>query len=151
MISIQGVSFTYPGSDAPVLRDLNLEVPQGAFTALVGNNGSGKTSLCKLLTGLIPHFFEGEICGSVTVNGQNTFDTRVSELSRHVGYVYQDLATVMYRAGLSIPMVNFFDGMNGGDITLDHIEKAVDITIDAAEGKQVEEYHWLALPWLHEE
>jgi pyruvate/2-oxoacid:ferredoxin oxidoreductase alpha subunit len=66
------------------------------------------------------------------------------------GYVYLDLTTVMYRAGISIPMVNFFDGMNGGDIKLEHIEKAVDITIDAAQGKDVEEYYWLALPWLYE-
>ena len=66
------------------------------------------------------------------------------------GYVYLDLTTVMFRAGISMPMVNFFDGMNGGDITLEHIEKAVDITIDAAQGKDVEEYYWLALPWLYE-
>ncbi|MFC1978435.1 pyruvate synthase subunit PorA [Chloroflexota bacterium] len=66
------------------------------------------------------------------------------------GYVYLDLTTVMYRAGIQMPMVNFFDGMNGGDITLEHIEKAVDITIDAAQGKDVEEYYWLALPWLFE-
>ncbi|MBT7289101.1 MAG: hypothetical protein HN837_01225, partial [Chloroflexi bacterium] len=66
------------------------------------------------------------------------------------GYIYQDLATVQYRAGLSVPMINFFDGMNGGDITLEHIEKAVDLTIDAAQGKDVEEYYWLALPWLYE-
>jgi len=66
------------------------------------------------------------------------------------GYVYLDLTTVMYRAGIQMPMINFFDGMNGGDITLEHIEKAVDITIDAAGGKDVEEYYWLALPWLYE-
>lgn len=66
------------------------------------------------------------------------------------GYVYLDLATVMYRAGISMPMVNFFDGMAGGDITLEHIEKAMDITIDAAQGKEVEEFYWLALPWLYE-
>lgn len=66
------------------------------------------------------------------------------------GYVYLDLTTVMYRAGIGMPMINFFDGMNGGDITLEHIEKAVDITIDAAQGKEVEEYYWLALPWLYE-
>jgi pyruvate/2-oxoacid:ferredoxin oxidoreductase alpha subunit len=66
------------------------------------------------------------------------------------GYVYLDLTTVMYRAGIQMPMVNFFDGMNGGDITLEHIEKAMDITIDAARGIDVEEYYWLALPWLYE-
>jgi pyruvate/2-oxoacid:ferredoxin oxidoreductase alpha subunit len=66
------------------------------------------------------------------------------------GYVYLDLTTVMFRAGIQMPIVNFFDGMNGGDITLEHIEKAMDITIDAAQGKNVEEYYWLALPWLYE-
>jgi len=66
------------------------------------------------------------------------------------GYVYLDLTTIMYRAGIQMPIINFFDGMNGGDITLEHIEKAVDITVDAAQGKEVEEYYWLALPWLYE-
>ncbi|MFC1951372.1 pyruvate synthase subunit PorA [Chloroflexota bacterium] len=66
------------------------------------------------------------------------------------GYVYLDLTTIMYRAGIQMPIVNFFDGMNGGDITLEHIEKAVDITMDAAKGKDVEDCYWLALPWLYE-
>jgi pyruvate/2-oxoacid:ferredoxin oxidoreductase alpha subunit len=66
------------------------------------------------------------------------------------GFVYLDLTTVMYRAGISMPMVNFFDGMAGGDITVEHIEKAVDITIDAGQGKDVEDYYWLAIPWLYD-
>lgn len=90
IVSIQDVTFTYPGADEPALRNLSLEVPQGAFMALVGNNGSGKTTLCKLLTGLVPHFFQGDIEGEVLVDGLDMFETRVSELARHVGYVYQD-------------------------------------------------------------
>src|SRR5262245_19159135 len=89
-VSIRGVNFTYPGASAPVLRDLDLEVPQGTFLALIGSNGSGKTSLCKLLTGLIPQFFQGDFEGTVLVNGQNTLETRVAALACHVGYVYQD-------------------------------------------------------------
>jgi energy-coupling factor transport system ATP-binding protein len=89
-ISISNVTFTYPGANSPALRDLSLEVPQGSFLALIGNNGSGKTSLCKLLTGIIPQFFQGDFSGNVLVNGLDILETRVVELARHVGYVYQD-------------------------------------------------------------
>lgn len=51
-IRLEGVSFTYPGTDRPVLTDLNLHLPAGSTVALVGSNGAGKTSLVKLLCGL---------------------------------------------------------------------------------------------------
>lgn len=89
-ISVQNATFTYPGANTPVLRDLSLEVPQGSFLALIGTNGSGKTSLCKMFTGIIPQFFQGDFSGTVLIHGKNILETRVSELARHVGYVYQD-------------------------------------------------------------
>lgn len=89
-ISIQNATFTYPGAQTPVLRDLSLEVPQGSFLALIGTNGSGKTSLCKMFTGIIPQFFQGDFSGTVRIHGKNILETRVSELALQVGYVYQD-------------------------------------------------------------
>jgi energy-coupling factor transport system ATP-binding protein len=89
-IVVDDLTFRYPGGDEPVLRDASLTVEQGEFTAVVGGNGSGKTTLCKTFNGLIPHFFEGAFDGRVTVAGIDTRESDVAELSRHVGYVFQD-------------------------------------------------------------
>ncbi|MCX6012390.1 MAG: pyruvate synthase subunit PorA [Chloroflexi bacterium] len=66
------------------------------------------------------------------------------------GFIYMDLTSILYRAGEKIPMVDFFDGMNGGDITLEHIEKAIDLTYNASKGQLPRDDYWLALPWLYE-
>lgn len=65
------------------------------------------------------------------------------------GFVFLDVSTILYRAGYRIPLVNFFDGMNGGDITIDHIEQAIDLTYQASKGHLEREDYWLALPWLY--
>jgi energy-coupling factor transport system ATP-binding protein len=89
-IVVDDLTFRYPGSDEPVLRDASVTIEPGEFTAVVGGNGSGKTTLCKTFNGLIPHFFEGRFDGSVTVAGTDTRESDVAELSREVGYVFQD-------------------------------------------------------------
>jgi energy-coupling factor transport system ATP-binding protein len=89
-IVVDDLTFRYPGGDEPVLRGASLTIESGEFTAIVGGNGSGKTTLCKTFNGLIPHFFDGEFDGLVRVAGIDTTDSSVAELSRHVGYVFQD-------------------------------------------------------------
>jgi energy-coupling factor transport system ATP-binding protein len=89
-IVVDDLTFGYPASDETVLRDANLTIGSDEFTAVVGGNGSGKTTLCKTFNGLVPHFFEGTFEGRVTVAGTDTRDSDVAELSRRVGYVFQD-------------------------------------------------------------
>ena len=89
-ITVEDLTFRYPGSDDPVLRNANVEIDSETFTAIIGGNGSGKTTLCKAFNGLIPHFFNGTFEGTVSVGGTVTTDSDVSELSRMVGYVFQD-------------------------------------------------------------
>ena len=89
-IVVDDLTFRYPGGEQPVLRGADLTIESGEFTAVVGGNGSGKTTLCKTFNGLIPHFFEGEFDGAVRVGGTDTRESNVGELSRHVGYVFQD-------------------------------------------------------------
>jgi energy-coupling factor transport system ATP-binding protein len=89
-IVVDDLTFRYPGSDESVLDGASVTIERGEFTAVVGGNGSGKTTLCKTFNGLIPHFFEGTYEGRVTVGGTDTRDASVAELSKQVGYVFQD-------------------------------------------------------------
>lgn len=89
-ISIDQVSFQYPGVEEPVLDQVSLNIHKGEFLAIIGSNGSGKSTLCKLMNGLIPHYYVGEFAGKVTVNGLVTTEHKVTDFSSHVGYVYQD-------------------------------------------------------------
>ncbi|AIQ61963.1 ABC transporter [Paenibacillus stellifer] len=96
-IEISEVSFTYPGSEQPVLSQAALTIEQGEFTAVIGGNGSGKSTLCKLFNGLIPYYYSGDFEGEVKINGQSTAGKSVAELSRMVGYVYQDFDNQLVR------------------------------------------------------
>ncbi|MGG3452596.1 ABC transporter ATP-binding protein [Paenibacillus rhizolycopersici] len=97
VIDIRNVSFTYPGSELPVLNQVNLTIEPGSFTAIIGGNGSGKSTLCKLLNGLIPHYYSGDFEGEVHIHGQSTAQKTVAKLSRRVGYVYQDFDNQLVR------------------------------------------------------
>ena len=96
-VEIAHLTFTYPGASQPTLRDISLQIQKGDFLAIVGNNGCGKSTLCKVLNGLIPHFIAGEFEGSVTVEGLNTLETDIGELAKKVGYVYQDFENQIVR------------------------------------------------------
>ncbi|WP_059048830.1 ABC transporter ATP-binding protein [Paenibacillus senegalimassiliensis] len=96
-IEVADVTFTYPGSDQPVLNHASLTIEHGTFTAIIGGNGSGKSTLCKLFNGLIPHYYSGDFEGEVRVQGMSTLQKNVAVLSKHVGYVYQDFDNQLVR------------------------------------------------------
>ena len=87
-VEIDQLTYTYPGASQPTLREITLRIPQGDFLAVVGNNGCGKSTLCKTLNGLIPHFITGDFAGRVKVGGLDTLESDVSLLAQKVGYVY---------------------------------------------------------------
>ena len=97
IIRIEDLTYTYPGAQQPTLSHVSLEIEKGDFLAVVGNNGCGKSTLCKVLNGLIPHFIAGEFSGSVFIDGENTLQADVGALARKVGYVYQDFENQIVR------------------------------------------------------
>ena len=96
-VEIDGLTYTYPGAPQPTLKEISLQIEKGDFLAVVGNNGCGKSTLCKVLNGLIPHFITGTFEGKVTVGGLDTLESEVAELARKVGYVYQDFENQIVR------------------------------------------------------
>ncbi|MBB4825251.1 energy-coupling factor transport system ATP-binding protein [Sporosarcina luteola] len=97
LVQLSNVTFTYPGADRPVLKDINLTIYEGEFTAIIGGNGSGKSTLCKTFNGLIPQFYVGDFEGEVILDTMKTSDHSVAQLSRNVGYVYQDFENQLVR------------------------------------------------------
>jgi energy-coupling factor transport system ATP-binding protein len=90
VVKLEDVSFTYKIESEPTVKNLNLEVKRGEFIGLIGPTGSGKTTLLNLIAGVLPHYIEGKIDGTVYVNGTSTMDMSLAELSRLVGLVMQD-------------------------------------------------------------
>lgn len=138
MIKIENLTYTYPGAESPTLRHINLEIQKGDFLAIVGNNGCGKSTLCKILNGLIPHFITGVFSGDVWIDGENTKDADVGTLARKVGYVYQDFENQIVRPTVlddaSYACLNY--GMK------DYIERGKKALAQCQlEGKE-EEYIW---------
>ena len=69
IIDLKQVSYKYPLTDIPALSNIDLQVTEGEFVAVVGPNGAGKSTLCYTLAGFVPHFYKGELQGSVRVAG----------------------------------------------------------------------------------
>lgn len=84
MISVEGVSFHYPGG-TQVLNDVNLQIKDGEFVAIMGENGAGKTTLVKMFNGLLK-----PSPGKVSVDGVGTTEKSVAQLSRDVGLIFQN-------------------------------------------------------------
>lgn len=96
-VAVKDLSFRYPGTERDVLRNVDLTIEAGDFVAVVGGNGSAKTTLCKTFNGLVPHYWNGDFAGEVRVFGQDTWESSVAELSSTVGYVYQDFQNQLVR------------------------------------------------------
>ena len=95
VVELRGVSFTYPLAAGPALREIDLTIGAGEFVSVVGANGAGKSTLCQAIRGLVPHFTKGELSGDVRVHGHDVASTPIGELTRDVGYVFQNPFTQM--------------------------------------------------------
>ena len=87
---LRGVTFRYANGEQGALNSLDLEIKRGECVLLCGSSGCGKTTVTRLLNGLIPHYYEGKLSGAVTVLGRDIRETAIEELAGTVGSVFQN-------------------------------------------------------------
>jgi energy-coupling factor transport system ATP-binding protein len=90
VISFDRVTFTYNEAALPTLHRVTLEIPEGELCVVVGETGTGKSTLLRAINGLVPHFSGGTLAGTVMVDGRSTKENRPRDLADAVGFVGQN-------------------------------------------------------------
>lgn len=127
MLCLKDFSFKYAESDRFALRDINLVVPEGCFMGITGAAGSGKSTLTYAMNGIIPHCYPGEFFGSVIVGSLDTVDASLTDISRLVGSVCQDIDSQMVA---SIVEDEVLYGLENFGVRHDEVEERIGEALD---------------------
>lgn len=114
-VTVRQATFTYRESSRPALRDLSLTVGRGETVVFMGRSGTGKSTLCYALNGLIPRMISGEWSGTVTVNGHDITQRPVWQQADTVGLVFQDFETQLVSTTVEMEIA----------YPLEHLERAL--------------------------
>ena len=90
VIELKNVTYSYPLTTVPAIKDLSVKIEKGKFYGVIGENGSGKTTFCALLRGFAPSFYKGDLSGEVLVEGRPTLEYGPGELASKIGFVFQN-------------------------------------------------------------
>ena len=92
MIKIDHATFTYGENNeySVGIRDIDLEIEDGQVIVLCGESGCGKTTLTRMINGLIPHYYEGQLTGEIWINGINVSQQPLYDTAKIVGSVFQN-------------------------------------------------------------
>ena len=96
MINFKNVSFKYKGNEEPSIKNINLKINEGQCIVLCGRSGCGKTSNTRLLNGLIPAFYPGDLSGVVEIDGKLISNLPIYKISEKVGSVFQNPNTQFF-------------------------------------------------------
>jgi len=128
MIGINNVSYTYHVTDSEgkdiyreVLKDFSLKINKGELLVLTGGSGCGKTTIIRLINGLIPNYFEGKLEGCVTVDDMNISAQPIYETAAKVGTVFQNPKNQFFNVDTTSELA--FAAENRGEDPKDIIKK----------------------------
>ena len=95
IIRLDDVSFAYGASATPALDHVSLGIAPGEFVGVIGPSGAGKSTLAAVMSGAIPHHYRGQLFGAALVDGRDTCEVTLTDISRVVGSINQDIDAQM--------------------------------------------------------
>ena len=96
MIELRNISFSYQGQKHGSLHNINLTIKDGECILFCGRSGCGKTTITRLINGLIPHFYIGELQGKVLIDNHDISELPMYEIATKVGSVFQNPRTQFF-------------------------------------------------------
>lgn len=118
MIEVDSLSFSYANSQSRALDKVSLVVEEGDFVGIIGPSSAGKSTLIHALNGVIPHYYHGDYYGHVRIDEQDTFTLSLTDVSRIVGSVFQDIDAHMVA---SVVEDEILFGLENFDIPRDEV------------------------------
>lgn len=128
MIEFNDFSFRYRESEQPTVRNIDLALTPGTFLGITGAAGSGKSTLTYAFNGIIPHCYPGDFYGAVNVCGLDTVEADLTDISRKVGSVCQDIDSQMIA---SVVEDELLYGLENFGVPTDQIAQRVDRALEA--------------------
>lgn len=127
IINVDDVSFSYGTQTEQALSHISLSVNKGDFIGIIGPSGAGKSTLAACLSGAVPHHYTGTFFGSVMVDGHDTCEASLTDVSQIVGSVLQDIDTQMVASVVEDEMLF---GLENFGVPHDQIEQRVSETLE---------------------
>ena len=135
MIKFENVNVTMQGKR--ILSDINLEIQEGEFVLICGESGCGKTTMTKLINGLIPHFVRDvSVDGTITVCGKNVAEMPMYEIAELVGSVFQNPRTQFFYTNSNAEMAF---GLENRGVEPEYIRKRIKTTINELDIEKLED------------
>jgi len=128
MIEIRDVSFTYASGGERGIRHISLRIRKGETVLLVGESGCGKTTVTRLINGLIPNFYEGQMEGSTAVGGiPDAAGADLYDIARHVGSIFQNPRNQFFNVDTDSEIAFSCENMR---MPPDEIDRRVNATVE---------------------
>ena len=135
MIKFENVNVTMQGKR--ILSDINLEIQDGEFVLICGESGCGKTTMTKLINGLIPHFVRDvSVDGTITVCGKDVAEMPMYEIAELVGSVFQNPKTQFFYTNSNAEMAF---GLENRGVEPEYIRKRIKNTINELDIEKLED------------